>query len=80
MLASMKKQMKEQHAHSDRDQKQGPLDCENVIREQETLRQLNNKLQTHIAAPLPPKSNQPLTQSKKEPEVDGLPTSELLTS
>ena len=41
MLASMKKQMKEQHAHSDRDRKQGALDCENVIREQEILRQLN---------------------------------------
>ena len=42
MLTDMKEQMKEQQARSDRNWKQAALDCENVIREEEALRQLND--------------------------------------
>ena len=76
MLADIKEQIKEQ-AQSDRNQEQESLDRENVIHEQETMRQLNNQLQTQIAAL---QDNQPSTQSKSEPEVGDLPTSEPLTS
>ena len=48
MLANMKQQVKKQQARSDRDQKQVTLDRENVICEQEALRQLNNQLQAQI--------------------------------
>jgi len=40
----MKEQMKEQHAQSDREREQMTLDRENVLQEQEKLRQLNQQL------------------------------------
>ena len=46
MLADMKEQMKEQQAQSDRDLKQAALDRDNIAREQEALKQHNDKLQT----------------------------------
>jgi len=42
--------MKEQQAYSDHVWEQATLDCENTLREQETLRRLNDQLQAQIAA------------------------------
>jgi len=50
MLADMKEQIKVQQAQSYRDREQTALDRENVIREHEALRQLNNQLHAQIAA------------------------------
>ena len=40
--------MKEQQAQSDREWEQATLDCENAIREQKSLRHLNEQVQTQI--------------------------------
>ena len=40
----------EQKARSNRDQKQATLNRENVVREKEALKQLNDQLQPQIAA------------------------------
>ena len=42
--------MKEHHEQSDREGEQMALDCENIFREQEKLRLLNQQLQTQVTA------------------------------
>ena len=41
---------KEQQAWSDRDREQVALNCENVMHEQEVLKQLNDQLQAQVTA------------------------------
>ena len=48
MLHEMREQMKEQQAQSDREREQ-VLDYENILKEQEKLRQLNQQLLTQVA-------------------------------
>jgi len=70
MLTYMKEQMKEQQAQSDRNREQTTFDRENVVREQEALRQLNDQLQAQISAL---QNNQSSTQSESEHEVGRSP-------
>ena len=49
MLIDMKRQMKEQQAQSDCNQKQATLDRDNDAREQEAFKQHNDQLQVQIA-------------------------------
>lgn len=69
MLAGMKEQMKEQQARSDSNRQQATLECENIVREQEALKQLNDQLQTQVAAL---QSTQAQMQSEDEPERQGM--------
>ena len=50
MLTDLKEQMKEKQARSDHDRKQAALDRENIDREQEALKQLNDQLHARITA------------------------------
>ena len=50
MLADMKEQMKKRQDRSDRDREHAALGRENVIREQEALKKLNDQFQTQIVA------------------------------
>ena len=50
MLYEMREQMKEQQVQSNPEQEQMILDHENIIREQEKLKLLNQQLQTQVAA------------------------------
>ena len=48
MFYEIKEQMKEKQQHFDREQEQMTLEYENILREQEELKQLNQQLQTQV--------------------------------
>ena len=77
MLAGMNEQTKEQQAQSNHDREQAALDRENVIREQEALRQLNEQLQAQIVASRTPRHRH---STKASIESKNLPTYESSTS